>query len=290
MFFQQIIMYRFEINSVWFRCPERPGELTLEQFVDLCAIQRAPQAVIDEEDGRYSTEQLLKMISIVSSVPLDLLESLPIGVVNEIAGLCESAILLQFPAPFVAQDVKKTPVAISGSTGEVYCFQPNYSFAKLKHVRVMEDWFSNNKQNMFDRPDYMLALLLYEDGEIMDLSTIPEKVKRIWQMDMDVLYHPLFFFYKTRNELLNHHKSLFRDSKGKKKKPKDTKKGFKAKVFEHWGWHHIANRLCEENRLGSTLSELDEMPMGIVMKQLSYMHDINEIHKAEAEKAAMQRK
>lgn len=274
-------MYAFEINSVWFRCPESPEELTLEQFVDLCGVQRDPKNGIDEENGRYSHEQLIKMVSIVSSVPVDILNSLPIAVTNQIAGLAQSAILLQFPTPNVVQDVKKTPVVIGQ-----YHFQPHYSFAKLKHVRVMEDWFHQNKLNMFDRPDYVLALLMMQEGEILDLALIHDKVKQMWQLTMGEVYHPLFWFFKTRNELLSHHKALFKE----KPKGRQPKKGFKAKVFEHWGWHHIANRLTEEGRLGSSLLELDEMPMGQIMKQLSYMHDMNEIAKAEHEKAALTRK
>ena len=249
-------------------------------------MQRDPKNGYEHEHGRYSQEQLLKMVSIVSSVPVELLKYLPIDVTNQIASLAQKAILLQFPTPNVAQDIRKTPVCIE-SGEQKYHFQPHYSYAKLKHVRVMEDWFHQNGLNMFDRPDYVLALLMMQEGEILDLSLLSDKVKRMWTIDMGTIYHPLFFFYKTRNELLEHHKTLF---KGAEKKGKQPKKGYKAKVYEHWGWHHIANRLCEENRLGSTLAELDEMPMGQIMKQLSYMHDMNQVAIADAEKAALTRK
>ncbi len=275
---------RFEDHV--FEVPETPGELTLDQYLQIYS------AFEEKEDDDYDVIDELKLISIAANIPLETLGGMPRSAVNHLVEICGRSIAInEISSKGFTQSPTKEKCSFVAGSGETFSFQPNYIFARLGDIRRMEDFMSQHKLNMFKRFYYVLANIAFQEGEVFDPTMTNIKAQKMLSAKMGEIGGAMLFFLETRNSLLsqnNKAKAVPDEDDGR---PKVKKKATPRSVLrDKWGWYHvIMQRLIGEGKLCRTLEEAEELDMMTVFRYLVYLNEVDEVEKFEYEKAKMQR-
>ena len=193
-------MKKIDYNQQILSIPETVWEMDLEQFLD-----------VNEELAKGTPDDLstqMKLVSILSRIPLSEVEEMDISVFLQLAELCTIADL-KLPDMVSEEEAgvneAKDPIRFSvvDEKGQehTFNFQPDYAWSKVKYIAEMEDLLKG--RDLMTHLHYVLALTAWKDGEVFDRKRIENKVKLMLRAKMEDIYRPLFFFaLRGRTSLL----------------------------------------------------------------------------------------
>jgi len=183
-------MKQLEYNQRILSIPETIWEMDLEQFLDI-------NEELAQQDESISSQ--MRLVSIVSRIPLQEIEEMDFNRFCELAELCTIADL-KLPDVVTEDeagvDETKRPIrfVVTDEKGRehTYNFQPDYAWSKVKYIAKVEDILRG--RDLMTHLHYVLALTAWKDGEIFDERKIEPKAKLMLRARMEDVYRPLFFF------------------------------------------------------------------------------------------------
>lgn len=168
--------------------PENVWEMDLGAFIDMMIL-------LKKEDDPASLTHQMGLLSIVSGIPLSMVEEMDL---NSFTRLCEVATFAEeFKLPEVVTPdeiglkASKEPITFEVE-GETFSFQPDYAYTKLKYASKVEDILKD--RDLFENLHYLLAICAIKEGEIFDLNALDKKAELMCKAKMKDVYKPLFFF------------------------------------------------------------------------------------------------
>lgn len=265
--------------------PETPMQMKLEQFIDIYSVMK------QSPDGKMSEDQLRQMLSILTTIPVDVISQMQEVTLIHLIDECRPMLMMNVPDAVWPQTIKKEEAEFLLNDGEVYYFQPNYAFSKLGVIRIWEDFLGDRKLDIVEHLHYIIALCARSKNEVWDRSKENEKARLVLDsLTLEDCYHPLFVFLKTRNELLSQNANLFKQEKKREdnelgKQLMSANANVGGKMMSRWGWYHIMCRLIENGYLAKTVDEMDQMNMIQVFDQLNYLQDVAKVKEMERKRA-----
>ena len=182
-------MKQLEHEGKRYDIPGTIWEMSLEQFIDLQQASKEPEDLY----------QQMKLVSIVSGIPLEEVESMDLARFVRLAEICT---LEDFVLPTVVTadeaglNESKQPIrfTITDEDGKehAYSFQPDFAEGKMKHIAELEDLTKG--MNLMENLHFVLAITAWKDGEVWDRKRIEAKARLMLRARMSDVYRPLFFF------------------------------------------------------------------------------------------------
>lgn len=178
-------MKTIEHEGIEYQAAENIWEMTIGPMQELLSLIKEPH---EEDDLFYQ----MRMLSLISSIPLPVIEEM------DYARFCQLASLVTFDtvdlATVFSPDDFKAPKGPHRFTvdGREYRLEPNYPYQRLKDAARMEDLLRGRE--LMTCLHQVLAIIAYVDGEEFDMDTINEKAERMKKAKCEDVFRQVLFF------------------------------------------------------------------------------------------------
>lgn len=187
-------MKQLEHNGKTYQIPEDVWEMSLGQWIDT-------MEVLQTGDNTEDLTTQIKLVSIVSGLSLDEVESLDYNAFVELASLCTLKDMT-LPQVVTADEAglkeSREPIRFSvvdeHGVEQTFNFQPDYPMTKMKFIARVEDMLKG--RDLMLHLHIVLALTAWKDAEVFDgdIAVLDRKAALMCRAKMSEVYRPLFFF------------------------------------------------------------------------------------------------
>lgn len=176
-------------ESVW--------EMTLGDFIDLMELMKAE----DKSDLGHQ----MKLISLISTIPLELLEEMDFARFVQLAEICTFG-EIDLPQLVTSEDLgveHRGPITFEVE-GTTFVFQPDYAYSKMKYIAKVEDFLRG--KDLMENLHWVLAFCAFEEGKTdtfdLDSEMLNKKAELMCKAKMEDVFRPLFFFAQQKQNSL----------------------------------------------------------------------------------------